>query len=890
MRSDEACEAIRDRLPAHLCGDLESGEQERVRAHLASCDACEAERRSLEQALCALDEMDQVEAAQPALDRGVKRQRPARRIAIVAGLAAALLVGMWLVTRSTLAPQGHTLAMAGGGEAILTEDTEAHLLEPDRLRIEHGEVVIRAGASALEAEVGAVLCRVEEGGEMRVTRRKATGAAAIAAISGAVFVLERDGKRERVPAGTEVTRETIAKPQPAVPLAPDEWATSAEVAEVGEFVVEDEPSPSAADRGTITGRVVWRATGEAVPAARVRLVFGKPPDFELQEAGSTEADATGHFRFESLAPGRYSVMPEGYSSAPIFGEGARIDLPAGETRGITVEVERGYSVAGFLSEAGTGRPAAGVKLWFEFEKQFENPRKRRFQAETCTDGSFILSATLLPPGEVKIITSDSPLEAVPYEGAHELLLATIQLVDEDIRNLKLEYPWSGRAEGLVIDSRGQPVAGATVCVTSTESAFNGSKVVFDLDWLHRLRATDEHGRFVLEQLPGDRRLVVHAVAPGFAPARSDAFTASSAEGATADIVVRLVAPGGIAGRVEHADGSPAAGARVSAVAASRDEHTVVPDSSLCKEDGTFELGGLAPGRYNVRARLEGFAFDPRDEVEVTAGETAHVRIRSSQPDLTISGQVIQASGEPVSGGVMIVGFLLESSGERVPIPSSAKLDREGRFSIPLVRAGRYRLFASPSGINESEPVDVDSGTSGVRIVLPPEGVGLTVRILDETSGEPIEGARSLVRRSSGFLGSTVPLIWNRQPNDGAIPNVRPDHYEFVAAARGHAPARASIDIGPDDQGVRTVEIRLGPGRSLSGRVVDSQGRPFAGAMVAVGFDGDVLEITMVPSGPDGSFVLDSLPLGDAEVWCVTEKGKSRQAVRATADDVVLVAP
>ncbi len=77
----------------------------------------------------------------------------------------------------------------------------------------------------------------------------------------------------------------------------------------------------------------------------------------------------------------------------------------------------------------------------------------------------------------------------------------------------------------------------------------------------------------------------------------------------------------------------------------------------------------------------------------------------------------------------------------------------------------------------------------------------------------------------------------------------------------------TFEFRPGNDGNHALDpIRLGPGLSLTGRVVDPEGRPVVGAQIRV--TGSWAEAANTHrSGPEGRFTIPDLGRGVARVWC-----------------------
>jgi len=105
------------------------------------------------------------------------------------------------------------------------------------------------------------------------------------------------------------------------------------------------------------------------------------------------------------------------------------------------------------------------------------------------------------------------------------------------------------------------------------------------------------------------------------------FAGAIVVGALAGLVgCKPATPTGITGTVTHADGSPAAGLAVTALAPNGVEETVFTDG-----EGRFAIDAVTDGSWNVRARGAGLAAPPVD-VDVKGGSAAKLRLTTSPDD------------------------------------------------------------------------------------------------------------------------------------------------------------------------------------------------------------------------------------------------------------------
>src|SRR5208282_997683 len=74
--------------------------------------------------------------------------------------------------------------------------------------------------------------------------------------------------------------------------------------------------------------------------------------------------------------------------------------------------------------------------------------------------------------------------------------------------------------------------------------------------------------------------------------------------------------GAVHGQISDPSGAAVPGARVAAVSS-----TGQAKPGVVHADGSYDIKGLAPGTYTVRARAKGFAIFEQPNVQVAAGKT-----------------------------------------------------------------------------------------------------------------------------------------------------------------------------------------------------------------------------------------------------------------------------
>jgi protocatechuate 3,4-dioxygenase beta subunit len=265
-------------------------------------------------------------------------------------------------------------------------------------------------------------------------------------------------------------------------------------------------------------------------------------------------------------------------------------------------------------------------------------------------------------------------------------------------------------------------------------------------------------------------------------------------------------------------------------------------------------------------------------------------------------------------------------------------DANGRYEFTDLPAGRFALSAAKAGYVQMQfgqkrafeagtPVTVGDGEAIERIdfALPRGGV-ITVRVTDDF-GEPLAGAQVQVQRSQygpdgqprltqAPTGAAMPFNGTDDRGEFRVFGLMPGEYVVSAAYRnpgglataggndpneGFSPTYYPGTINASE--AQPVTLGVGEETSLqfamvaarmarvSGTVVDSEGRPAAGASLSlvtpVGSGG----FTSSPGGtvaPDGSFTIGGVPPGEHRID-VRPVSRPGDTIRESASVPVVVA-
>jgi hypothetical protein len=167
--------------------------------------------------------------------------------------------------------------------------------------------------------------------------------------------------------------------------------------------------------------------------------------------------------------------------------------------------------------------------------------------------------------------------------------------------------------------------------------------------------------------------------------------------------------GTLRGQVSDPSGASVAGASVQAVSSSGQT-----SSGVAKVDGSYEIRGLAPGKYVVRAQAKGFTVFEQQSVEIVAGQGKKLdiafQIAEEKEQVTVSDQTTNVSVVPQESASTLV-----IKGE----------DLQALSDDPDELQSELEALAGPSAGPNGGQIYIDGFTAGQ---LPPKADILEIRI------------------------------------------------------------------------------------------------------------------------------------------------------------------
>jgi len=442
-------------------------------------------------------------------------------------------------------------------------------------------------------------------------------------------------------------------------------------------------------------------------------------------------------------------------------------------------------------------------------------------------------------------------------------------------------------EGIVVDSLGQPVAGARVSV-QLELA---QRVQQQMEGGGSSAFSDGEGYFRLEGLdPGTAAL--EAIREGFAASEPVAVELSAGE-TTKDSRLTLRTGGTLTGVVLTAEGDPRPGRSVILQLMPTVERQHILESG---SDGSFIKEHLEPGNWQVVVMANVMTQDAGstgaqalsdmliERVNIVDGESIHLVLGVSDGrPIEVSGHVTHA-GEGVPDAIL--SFVPEDS-ESMGDLKMAVTDQQGRYQVSLQRRGSWLVTVQNSvatgrqnSIEYLERMPDDSDTHTLDLELP--GGRITGRVLGP-KGKPVANCRITLNVEGGIAyGSFLGGHYTESVTDGEgryeILYLRAGRYAIAAGGPelggmfgDEAPygrvVRGEIEVA-DGEWLQDVDFRLKDPGDLKGIVLDVAGQPVQGAAIFLrDATGRMVErFSLVATDGRGAFTYRGLAPGEYTVF------------------------
>lgn len=489
------------------------------------------------------------------------------------------------------------------------------------------------------------------------------------------------------------------------------------------FNIAEEPGG-----GFISGNIRAAADASPVAGATVLLCSG------LSCEAPVSTDASGHYRFEGVIPGTYTLLARraGYTSQ-VYGGAARVDLGTPvtvtggyETAGIDFALQPGGTIGGTVTRRLSGLPiAADIYIFDSFGTLLDQVSSSsvtgQFRSASLSIGTYYVEArpSRLDPA-AGIVPQRFRGVDCPVTGCQVTVGEPVSVTTgSQINGIDFVLDEYGTISGTVLDSTGAAVEGIDVGFTRTTSSASyyspGATAKTDANG-HYQSPLLNPGNYYVATLGQGFPLVYHPsqVCPNSSTTPCTPTTAVTVSpNANASGINFSIAPvqGRITGLVRDSTGAPFTKVEVVLV----DEQTGAYRAQVLTDASGRYYGAIPAGRYYVLALGElypnvtcgylGCNKTGATAVTLTDGQTTTLDLRLLSRPVTVTGRLLDAAtGAPIPGGQDWIR-LYDQNGNYVYSEFGASTSA-GNYSISVITRktsfyvtasiGGYRLTAYPA--------------------------------------------------------------------------------------------------------------------------------------------------------------------------------------------------
>lgn len=570
---------------------------------------------------------------------------------------------------------------------------------------------------------------------------------------------------------------------------------------------------------TISGRTIDARTKRPVAGAYVQLMRNSPG---LPRVGVT--DAKGTFSI-AATPGESRV----YVNHPAYTSPSDVTAAAGQRALSDTPLTAFARVSGVVMDEEERPLAAAMVFAQEGTRTDVPPRMWRFLSATSgADGRF--TVRVQPDADVRL---RAVKKGLPHAKSGTMKLAA----GERKTGVVLTVPSGVAVTGRVVDANDEPVSGVAVVTSETSTRGGGTMTPSFRQSDDDVVRTAKDGTFTLRLESGTYDFAFFR--EGFAPAQVRAQRIAANE--VTPVEAKLERAVEIAGRITRG-GAPLAGVYIRA---GNDERV------RSAADGTFTIGGLAPGVVRLMLNKQGELV--REERRITA--PARDVVIDLPVGVTIGGRVTDKAARSALREFEVVVERTEAGFKGVSSSGQHFTSDDGTFTFRHVEPGPLQLVAKAPGYASARvSVEAQEGKDVTDVALELDRAArVTGRITGE-NGLPLAEASVQYQPRESFSGRR-PRGRTNANGEYTVEGLDPGERTFRISHPKHTAVTRTVTVA----GETKLDAQLSAGHRVTGTVVDEGGNAVAEAEVrasgASGVGGPVL------TNASGAFEVDTLAPG-----------------------------
>lgn len=553
-----------------------------------------------------------------------------------------------------------------------------------------------------------------------------------------------------------------------------------------------------AQGAVLQGHVFQRGTNTPVAGARIDLTGGAGVPSQ-----SATTDETGFYQFSNLTTGRVrlTVNRAGYFSASR-------SLTVTEGRTVTADFTLRLRASQLASLSGVVTDTNGQAIRGALVT-LSGGASAGMADTTDSRGRYSI-ARIIPDAYTVNVTAAG---FVPSPDTNIFLDAE----EEEVLNFTLTSVGASTAgiSGLVVDSLGQPIAGARVAIT-------GGPITGRAD------TTDVTGFYELLDLPAGT-YTLRATATGF---NSQTRTVAVAVDTTVQLDFTLTEQvnqllGSITGRVTQTDGTGIPDVTIRVAAGPTFGQSVQSDA-----EGDYAIPDLPEGTYTLTFTRSGFTSRTIRDIEVIAGRETQldVDLAVSSTSGVLTGTVTDETG---AGVAAVTVRVLQNN----TVVATTTTGSQGTYRISGLAAGTYSVQFSKTGFTTALVTGIaivagDTVTVDVQLVAAGADTGMISGLVVDPLGRPVQQATVVLTGPNGSSTTTT------DPDGGfQFANLPPGTtYVLTVSASGfETDTLRNIVVTAGNETSLRIQLQQANtgGGSLSGFVRNQSNAPVVGATVTI---------------------------------------------------------
>jgi protocatechuate 3,4-dioxygenase beta subunit len=468
-------------------------------------------------------------------------------------------------------------------------------------------------------------------------------------------------------------------------------------------------------------------------------------------------------------------------------------------------------------------------------------------------------------------------------------------LNDNLNDVEIKLDQAKILTGTVVDEADKPVADANVGIafmlvrTGREPLY----IIGGFSLEPLTTRTDSEGKFTFDNIPGDATLEFVVKKTGRATISTfnpENYRGESLQFSPGQSDIKLVQPieAKIEGQViEKATGKPVAGIRIMA-SQGRNQLFSGLEPVASGKNGAFSINALPAGKHTLQpvSKKDSSADWVAEPVEVTTepGKTeSNVKIELSKGGLLEVVVTEAESKKPIERASITI---MQPSGNR---PLSTLSDKEGIARIRMA-PGEYRSInvykEGYSYQRSQEPITIEDGKT-TRVEYQLAGQPKFTGVVRDEKDKPLEGVKLMIcpmggQETSSDAEGKFEVSWDPRRWGGDEAPVM-----FLVGRLEESNLAAAVEI---DENTRTIDIKLEPGVTFTGKVVDPNGKGIADARITVMLRVERWSSTigrgMDKADAEGKFEVKAIPAEQEYRINVSGEGYGQNNIAANANDAV----